>query len=291
MAIQQFTNLDLYYGDESQWGNYQYTTLAQLVNNFMFEITDDSNVKNVNRNKVVYHAKRVVQELYFDVASEVISLEFDLNPSFIIALPHDFVQYVAIGWVGDNGKKHPMSIDTSSNLAQAYLQDSDYDFLYDSEGDILQGSHLQDTESSNRFLNLEGIETGLNLNYNAGSPNFNLDRSKLFKNGSYLIDKERGIIQFSSSVEGRTIFIDYISDGLFQRDDSEIRLHKEAEQAAYDYIYWMLIKRNKNVFANEKEGARRDYFNSRRIAKRRIKPIRYEELRQTMKSQDKMIKG
>ena len=34
----------------------------------------------------------------------------------------------------------------------------------------------------------------------------------------------------------------------------------------------------------------RDWFNSRRVAKRRIKPIRYEEIRQVMKGTTKMIK-
>jgi len=52
----------------------------------------------------------------------------------------------------------------------------------------------------------------------------------------------------------------------------------------------MLIKRNKNIPRNEKEGARRDWFNARRVAKRRIKPIRYEEIRQVMKGGSKMIK-
>lgn len=288
MGIKKYSNLDLYYNDDSQWGDYQYTTLKDLVNDFMFEITDDSNVKNVNRNKVVYHAKKVVQELYFDVANEVISTEFELNPSLIIAIPHDFVQYVMIGWVGEDGKKHPMAMDNSHNLARAYLQDDQYNYLYDDQGDILWGSHIQDTET---LLSNKGEIDEL-LRYNDfRHPDFNLDRSKLFKNGSYTIDKDRGLIQFSSSVEGRTIFLDYISDGLFQLEDSEIKLHKEAAMAALDYIYWALIKRNKNIPRNEKEGARRDYFNSRRIAKRRIKPIRYEEIRQVMKAQDKMIKG
>ena len=287
MAIQNFTDLDLYYGDESQWGNHQYVTIKDLVNDFMFSLTDDSSVSNVDIDLVVYHAKRAVQELYFDIVNEVISIELDLNPSFIMALPHDYVQYVQISWVDLNGRKHPLAIDTRSNLAQAYLQDNNYDFLYDVDGDILQGSHAQDLLADTDQSNYTDAGTVSN---ERGAPSFNLDRSKVFKNGSYIIDKERGIIQFSSSVQGRTIVLDYISDGLFQRADSDIRIHKFAEDAASEYIYWMLIKRNKNIPRNEKEGARRDWFNARRVAKRRIKPIRYEEIRQVMKGGSKMIK-
>jgi len=287
MAIQNFTDLDLYYGDDSQWGNHQYVTIKDLVNDFMFSQTDDSHVSNVDIDQVVYHAKRAVQELYFDVVNEIISIEFDLNPSFIIPLPHDYIQYVQISWVDLNGRKHPLAIDTRSNLAQAYLQDNNYDYLYDSDGDILQGSHSQDMIADTDQSNYTDAQT---VSTERGAPSFNLDRSKVFKNGSYVIDKERGIIQFSSSVQGRTIALDYISDGLFQRADSDIRIHKFAEDAAYEYIYWMLIKRNRNVPRNEKEAARRDWFNSRRVAKKRIKPTRYEEIRQVMKGVSKMIK-
>jgi len=286
MALQDFTNLDQYYDDSEQWGQHQYTTIKDIVNNFMFSQEEDSLVSNIHRNRVAYYAKRVVQELYYDVLNEVISIEFDLNPSLIIPLPHDYVNYVRISWVDEKGRLHPLAVDNSSNLAKAYLQDNDYEYLYDSEGDILQGSHIQDTTSTSSLEDNEGIPT---TNHN--TPNFNTDLSKIFKNGSYKVDKNRGIIQFSSKVDGKTIVLDYISDGLFQRDDSEIRIHKFAEQAAYNYIFWNLIAHNRNVPANRIAMAEKQWWNARRIAKRRISPIRYEELRQVMKSQDKMIKG
>lgn len=286
MAIQSFTNLDQYYDDPEQFGQHQYVTIKDMVNNFMFSQDDDSLVANVDRNRVVYHAKRVVQELYFDVLNEVISIEFDLNPTLIISLPHDYVTYVRISWVDDRGKLHPLAIDETSNLAQAYLQDNEYEYLFDDEGDILQGSHIQDTVGSGApIIENDGLSYPLQK-----TPNFNTDRSKIFKSGSYRVDKERGIMQFSSKVDGRTIVLDYISDGLFQRDDADIRIHKFAEQAAYNYIFWRLIEFRRNVPANRIMLAEKQWWNMRRIAKRRIKPIRYEELRQVMKSQTKMIK-
>lgn len=288
MNVRSFSNLDNYYEDPQQWGNHQYTTIKDIVNNFMFGQDDDSMVGAVNRNRVVYHAKRVVQELYFDVLNEIISIEFDLNPTLIIPLPHDFVQYVRISWVDDKGKLHPLAIDNSNNLAQAYLQGDEYEYLYDDDGDILQGDHIQDLEGSSIDLSNE-VDSGYDNPY-LSTPNYNVDRSKVFKNGSYKIDKERGIIQFSSRVADKTIVLDYISDGLFQREDQDIRIHKFAEQAAYDYIFWKLIQFRRNVPANRIILAEKQWWNSRRIAKRRIKPIRYEELRQVMKSQTKMIK-
>jgi hypothetical protein len=283
--VEQFTNLDQYYNNQQDWGNHQYITLEQLVNNFMYSLDPDSTVVNVDRNRVVYHAKRCVQELYYDIANEVISIEIELNPSLIIPLPHDYVSFVRISWVDDCGRLRPLAIDNSNNLSQAYLQDNDYNYLYDNNGDILQGSHIQNKKS----CSIHNI-SNYHIDHRYTRKSFNTDRSKLFKNGSYRIDKNRGIMQFSSDVDGRIIVLEYISDGLFQRTDSEIRFHKFTEEAVYDYVYFKLIERRKNVSANEKERARRSYFNNLRKAKRRLTPLDYENVRQVMKNQTKWIK-
>lgn len=288
MALPNFTNLDLYYQDESQFGDYQYSTLEEIVNNFMYEQDDDSYVSQVDRGRVALFGKKGVRELYFDVVNEIISIELDLNPQLTIALPHDYINYTRISWVDVRGKLHPLAIDYSNNLAQAYLQDNNYDFLYDINGDILKGSHIQNLPENDAILgdgdsNQEFVTT---LN----SRGFNTDRSKIFKNGSFRIDKTKGVIQFSSIVTGRTIVLDYISDGLFQRLDSEIKIHKFAEEALYNWIYFKLIKRKRSVPEREKARAEREWFTSRRLAKKRISPINYENVKQILKGSSKWIK-
>mgnify|MGYP003626523503 CR=1 FL=1 len=286
MALKNFTNLDNYYEDSSQFGEYQYTTLETIVNNFMFEQDDDSYVSNSDRGRVAIFGKKGVRELYYDVVNEIISLEMDLDPSLIIALPHDYIQYVRISWVDQRGKKHPLAYDNSFNLAQAYLQDDDYSFLYDQDGDILKGSHIQNTVENNPIIANE--DTDLVTNF--VQRGFNVDRSKIFKNGSFVIDKTQGVIQFSSSVTGRTIVLDYLSDGLFQRTDSEIKIHKFAEEALYAFIYFSLIKRKRSVPEREKQRAEADWYNQRRLAKKRITPINYDNIRQILKGSSKWIK-
>ncbi len=286
------TNLDLYYDDQQQFGQHQYVTIKDIVNNFVYAQDDGSWVQNADRNRVLFHAKRGVQELYYDSVNEIISIEVELNPSLTIALPHDYVQYVMISWVDDCGKKHPLAIDNSSNLAKSYLQDSNYDFLFDGNGDILEGSHIQDVigcSPKKIDFSVDDINTIITPLYSRSGP-FNTNRSKIFPNGSYRIDKDRGVIQFSSTVDGRIIVLDYISDGLFQRSDSEIRIHKFAEEAMYAYIYYMLVNRKMLVPEREKARAERQWWNNKRIAKRRIKPIRYEEIRQVLKGSSRWIK-
>jgi len=291
MAVNNFIDLDLYYDDLDAHGNWQYVTLKEAVNNFMFSQDDDSYVGNANRNRVVYQAKRGIQELYFDAVNEIIAIEFELDPSLIIAIPHDYVSYVRISWVDLQGRLHPLAIDKSHNLAQAYLQDDTYEYLYDNLGNILEGTHIQDTVENNPVVdfNTDGIESYVSPYYHS-SPPFNTNRSKIFKNGSFKIDKNRGMIQFSSEVDGKIIVLEYLSDGLFQRTDTEIRIHKFAEAALYSYIYHQLVDKKRNVPEREKIRAERHWFNDKRIAKRRITGINYEDVRQVLKSQTRWIK-
>jgi len=286
MALPNFTNLDDYYNDVSQFGDYQYSTLEEIVNNFMFEQDDDSYVSHSDRARVALFGKKGVRELYYDVVNEIISLELDLDPSLIIALPHDYINYVRISWVDQRGKKHPLAIDKSFNLAQSYLQDADFAFLYDANGDILKGSHVQNSVENNPILAHE--ENELFNNYTA--MDFNVDKSKIFKNGSFIIDKTQGVIQFSSIVTGKTIVLDYLSDGLFQRADTDIRIHKFAEESLYAYIYLNLVKRKRSVPEREKMRAEKDWYNQRRLAKKRISPITYDNVRQTLQGSTKWIK-
>lgn len=298
MGNPRFTDLDNYYADQAQFGDYQYNNLKNLVNNFMYSIDNDSYVEGVDVNRVVFHAKRGIQELYFDVMNEVIAVEIELSPSLTIPLPHDYISYCRISWVDECGKLHPLAVDNSLNLSQAYLQDNDYNLLFDDQGDILQGSHIQNSQECEprpfgynplTDYSQDGISSYVFPYYYQGGP-FNTNRSKIFKNGSYKIDREQGVIQFSSNVDGRTIVLEYISDGLFQRTDEQIKVHKFAEEAIYAYIYWMLVQRRRSVPQNEKQAARKEYYNFRRIAKRRIKPLRQEEVRQVLNGSSRWIK-
>ncbi|QQV89724.1 structural protein [Cellulophaga phage Calle_1] len=282
MALHNFTNLDEYYSDSSQFGEYQYTTLEEIISNYMFGMSDDDYTINSDRNRVALFGKKGVRELYFDVVNEVISIELDLSPTLTIPLPHDYIAFTRISWVDDTGKLHPLAVDKSNNLSQAFLQANDYEFLYDVNGDILKGSHIQNLPENSKRIDSQAPS--------GSSPTFNLDRSKMYKNGSYRIDKTKGEIQFSSAVDGRTVVLDYISDGLFQRDDSDIKIHKFAEDALDSFIYYNLVKRNRSVPANEKYRAEKEWWNLRRIAKRRINPVNYDNIKQVLKGGSRWIK-
>lgn len=275
-----------YYSDSSQWGNYQYITIEDIINNYLMSSDPDDYTSNVQRFKIVYQARRALREFYYDVLREIRAISLELSPSLQVTLPSDYVGYVRISWVDEFGELHPMAIDNKVDISKEYLQDHKYNVLFDSNGCILTG----DTRKAD-IPDTTGFEYQL-----CSSSNFtpNVDGSEIYKNGKYRIDKSSGVIEFSSDVKGKHIVLEYISDGFFtscdETSDSELRVHKFAEAAVINFIYYELIKKRRNVPYNEKRRAEKEYWNSRRLTKMRINAIRKDELLQVFKGSSKWIK-
>jgi hypothetical protein len=279
MPLANTTPVD-YYTNEDLHGNYQYVTLEDIVNNFIMSGQDDDFTATVDRYKVLYQARRAFRELYFDVTKDIKAVALELSPQLSIVLPQDYIDYVRISWLDSEGGLHPMALDNTLSIASGYLQDNEYGILFDNDGNILEGSPESETKSNSFHFSLETF-------------NPNVDLSKSFTKGSFVVDKSNGFIKFGSEVFGKVVVIEYVSDGVFTNAEgnTDLKIHKFAETAVYDWMYWKLIERRRNVPANEKMRARREWFNSRRLAKRRLSGIKAEDLRQTFKGDSKWIKG
>lgn len=286
-----------YYANEELWGDYQYITMEDVINNYMMARDADDFTSLTPRFKVLYQARRGLRELYYDVLREIRAIELDLSPTLNVILPPDFVNYVRISWVDDQGQLHPMAVDNNMPIAQEYLQDNEYNLLFDGDGCVLQGSDglAPLPDPNNPSIASEGYNSNCSTYTICNNFQPNRDMSNHFPNGRYRIDKSNGIIQFGSDAVDKSIVLEYISDGLYTgcegQPEAQIRVHKFAESALLDFIYYQLVKNRRTVPANEKMRARKEFYNSRRIAKRRINTIRKSEVLQAFKGQSKWIKG
>ena len=68
---------------------------------------------------------------------------------------------------------------------------------------------------------------------------YGLDPQHAQANGSFYIDNMSGKIHFSSNINGKTVILDYISDGLGTH--AEMVVHKFAEEAMYKWIIYGCI--------------------------------------------------
>ena len=76
--------------EDANWGSYQYVSLKDIVNNFMLMYQGNhSLVNNEDRFKILFHAKRAVQELNYDAFKEIKTLQLTVNDAVRFVLPSD----------------------------------------------------------------------------------------------------------------------------------------------------------------------------------------------------------
>jgi hypothetical protein len=83
--------------ESANWGSYQYVSLHDIVNNFMLMYAGNhSLVNNEERYKILFHAKRAIQELNYDAFKEIKILELQVSDTLKYVLPPDYVNWVRV---------------------------------------------------------------------------------------------------------------------------------------------------------------------------------------------------
>ena len=288
-----------YYGDSDLWGGYQFTSLADIINNFQLMYMGDNQLipATMNRDIIIFHAKRGLQELNYDVLRRIKGTEIDVDPDTLtLTLPEDYIKYVRVSWVDNAGYFHPMITNEDTKIAEAYLQDNDYAILFDDAGNVLKASQnsydqtlVTDQYSSYKFYqgdNLSGIESDINY----GNARFGMDTGKANFNGWFTVDKATGIMKFSSNIGSNSIVLEYISDGLESSTLSDIRVHKFAEEALYAYIEYAIISRLYGVQEYIVKRKQKVAHIQKMKAKTRLNGLTFDDLYQVLRGRDKRIK-
>ena len=279
-----------YYEDESKYGDYQYVTLTELTNNFITNmIGDDKLLSNVKRYNVLYHLKRGISELSYDALKDVRAIELEIGDTLSVPLPVDYVSYVRVSVVGDDGMLHPLAINNKTAIAKSYLQDNNFKILFDNDGYPLEAnpSIVEDRFSGKAHVEIPDDSYRGDYIISA-SPNFSFDVSQN-GNGTFLIDKRTGKMNFSSNIYSKIVVIEYISDGL-EGDPEYISVHKFAEQALYDYVKYMLLNNKYGVQEYIINRAKRDYYSSLQNAKIRMMELRKVNLHGILNNRKQWIK-
>ena len=94
------TSAQVYYGDSSAFGDYQFVSLNDIIEYFMFVyVGEDKIISKASRTDVAFHAQRGLAELSFDTLKSCKSQEITLTASLQMILPQDYVNYTTISWV------------------------------------------------------------------------------------------------------------------------------------------------------------------------------------------------
>ena len=107
-------------------------------------------------------------------------------------------------------------------------------------------------------------------------------------NGTYIINERLGKISFSSDLAGKTIILEYISDGLGY--ESDMKVPKMAEEAMYMHIIHGVLSSRSGVPEYVVQRYKRDRSTALRNAKIRLSNIKIGEISQVFRNKSKWIK-
>jgi hypothetical protein len=289
---------------DANWGSYQYISLYDIVNNFMLMYTGNhSLVNNEERYKVLFHAKRAIQELNYDAFKEIKVLELSVDDQLRYILPSDFVNWVRIS-IEKDGILFPLSENIQTNWSNAYLQDNTGKILFDVDGNILS-PQFSDLD----FERIFGLGRTIYLNslspfngsygYNDNGiwyfgrdigARFGLNTETANANATFSINKKAGVINFSSGIQGQLVVLEYISDGMENGNDASVSVNKMFEDYVYAAIEFAILNSKVGVQEYIVSRARKRKTALLRNAKIRISNIHPGRLLMNLRGQDKWIK-
>ena len=206
---------------------------------------------------------------------------------------HDYVNYVKLTWVDDGGTEHVIMPVFKTSNPTALLQDSDYNYLFDSSSNLLKAN---ESETWKKFKEQDNSSDAVNDFYLEDNRSFQVLHGKRYgsspehmnANGSFFIDNARGKIFFSSHIANKIVTLKYISDGVATEEEKIV--HKFAEEAMYKSIAHAILATRQNTPEYLVARFKRERFAAVRQAKLRLSNLKTEELSQTLRAKSKWIK-
>jgi|TARA_B110000908_G_C10207553_1_gene428469 hypothetical protein len=260
-------------------------------------------VNNENRYKILFHAKRGIQELNYDAFKEIKSLELTVFDDLKFVLPSDYVNWVKLSLFKD-GVVRDLTENIQVQSAVSYIQTASSTFTYKADGvtveeetssidakrldGSLQSIYLNDVVDEDIDPNVNNYDSDINNSRIGARYGLNTETANI--NPTFTIDKKSGVINFDSTMANQSCILQYISDGMENGNNSLITLNKMFEEYIYAYISYAVLNSKFGVQEYIINRARKDKAALLRNAKIRLSNIHPSRLLMSMRGQNKWIK-
>ena len=289
--------------EDSNWGSYQYVSLEDVVKNFQLMYAGNHGlVNNVNRFKILFHAKRGIQELNYDAFKEIKNLELTVYDDLKFVLPSDYVNWVKL-YLFQGNTLRELTENIQVQSAIQYFQSGSSTFTYDGNNNATVIDSTLDTSRTDGSLNSIYLNQNNALDENGNcidcdgdiynsqiGARYGLNTETANINPTFTIDKKAGVINFDSTMANRQCVLQYISDGMENGDDSKMSVNKLFEDYIYAYIQYALLNSKFGVQEYIVNRARKSKQALLRNAKIRLSNIHPSRLLMNMRGEDKWIK-
>jgi hypothetical protein len=300
--IKYYTNDGVNPTDEN-WGSYQYVSLEDIVRNFQLMYAGNHElINNENRFKILFHAKRGIQELNYDAFKEIKNLELTIYDDLRFVLPPDYVNWVKL-YLFKGNTLLELTENIQVQSAVSYIQSATASFTYDGNGNATVVQSDLDTARKSGGLNSIYLNQNNALDENNNcidcqddiynsriGARYGLNTETANINPTFTIDKKAGVINFDSTMANQQCVLQYISDGMENGDNSKISVNKLFEDYIYAYIQYAILNSKFGVQEYIINRARKNKQALLRNAKIRLSNIHPSRLLMNMRGEDKWIK-
>ena len=202
---------DQAYYTGSDLGNYQFTSLDNIISQFLtVYVGDNKLISNVSRTDVAFHAQRALAELSFDTLKSVKSQEIVMPATLSMPLPRDYVNYVKLTWSDNAGIEHVIYPQSKTSNPSSIKQNAAGDYQFDANA-----LEYNSTSKTSDNYKTENPAENSNFDYDYDDNIYNLNEGKRYgldpsfaqTNGSFYVDELKGNIHFSSNIAGATVIL------------------------------------------------------------------------------------
>tara|TARA_Y100001973_G_C5203902_1_gene339904 strand:- start:3724 stop:4437 length:714 start_codon:yes stop_codon:yes gene_type:complete len=227
-----------------------YIKLEEIVNDLLIEEGKTSENDFLRYFKLGLNG---LKELHFDVGGNIKTVELTVDSNTLtVNLPSDYVRYTKIGLLGNDGDVHSLGLRSDKSLVNVTPTSTSV------SDDELHPTYFE-------YVQEFGLGGGNNTN------------------GYYKVDLENSTIQFTSDLSGESIILEYISNSAIHTSEDAVVVHEFASDAMRAYIYWKSIQRKRNINPADKQDARSEYYNNKRLARARLLSFNKQEALQTIR--------
>jgi hypothetical protein len=220
-----------------------YTSLEEIIKSLLVQV-DAPGEHNYLR--LFELARQGLKELSFDTTRHIKTSLLTVNTNTnTVTLPSDYVNLVKLGAYGTDGMIH-------------YLVERDD--LYIGSTTPTSSVDIANTADSLPVFN-ETVGTGRQFGKGGGQSSI----------GYYRVNKKSGTIEFASPIKASQIVLEYITDGIDNLDIKQnVLIHSFASTALKAFVYWNHIKYNRDVQSYDKQAAKKEFYNEKRLARARM---------------------
>lgn len=245
-----------YYEGVEHWGEEMFTNLKSIIDNILITADDDSYFKHAKYFRASIFGKEIIKELNVDVKSKDKAISIQLHPTRIFPFPRYMTNWSRIGVINSCDKMTVLNINNNP-VTHDYLQDHEWELLYDDESNVLRGADF-DAQKGECCLTVSCCSGTCNCSDCScctSCPDCSCDsctsctscQDDKFKDSWVKENTAGSYFEFSDDLVDEIIVIEFQSAGLDTIDDCDIKVHHYLENTVKRGIQKELLMGKRNV--------------------------------------------